>query len=47
MVDGLSPIYGHMNAYAIFFLGAGLIGIPAILLFVWLDVRQRRALATG
>jgi PAT family beta-lactamase induction signal transducer AmpG len=32
-----------MGAYAIFFVGAGAIGIPAILLFVLLDKRQRAA----
>ncbi len=47
VVEGLSAGHGLMNAYAIFFLGAGLIGIPAILLFVWLDHRQRTGLQTG
>ena len=42
-VQGLAASYGLMNAYAIFFVGAGLIGLPAIFLFVLLDRRQRAA----
>lgn len=42
-VQGLASSYGLMNAYAIFFVGAGLIGLPAIFLFVLLDRRQRAA----
>jgi PAT family beta-lactamase induction signal transducer AmpG len=42
-VQGLAATYGLMNAYAIFFVGAGLIGIPAIILFFMLDSRQRGA----
>jgi len=41
IVESLSSTFGLMHAYAIFFLGAGLIGIPAILLFVWLAARHR------
>jgi PAT family beta-lactamase induction signal transducer AmpG len=41
IVDALSAHVGLMEAYAIFFLGAGLIGIPAIVLFLLLDSRQR------
>lgn len=44
-VESLSAAHGLMGAYAIFFAGAGLIGIPAILLFVLLDSRQRAAAA--
>ncbi|MBU6296811.1 MAG: MFS transporter [Alphaproteobacteria bacterium] len=40
-VQSLAADYGLMNAYAIFFVGAGLIGIPAILLFLWLSTRRR------
>ena len=47
IVEGLSASHGLMTAYAIFFIGAGLIGIPAILLFVLLDSRQRAAAQTG
>jgi PAT family beta-lactamase induction signal transducer AmpG len=45
-VQGLAAGHGLMNAYAIFFIGAGLIGIPAILLFMLLERRQR-ALSAG
>lgn len=42
-VESLAAAHGLMGAYAIFFAGAGLIGIPAILLFALLDSRQRGA----
>ncbi len=42
-VQSLSTIVGPMNAYALFFVGAGLIGIPAIVLFVILGAQYRRA----
>ncbi len=45
VVEGLSATHGLMGAYAIFFVGAGAIGIPAILLFMLLDSRQRAAVA--
>lgn len=41
-VQSLAADHGLMNAYAIFFVGAGLIGIPAILLFLWLASHHRR-----
>ncbi len=41
IVEWLGATYGLMNAYAIFFIGAGLIGIPAILAFALLASRQR------
>jgi PAT family beta-lactamase induction signal transducer AmpG len=41
VVDALSVHTGHMQAYAIFFIGAGLIGIPALVLFGILSVRQQ------
>jgi PAT family beta-lactamase induction signal transducer AmpG len=44
IVDGLAASHGHLEAYAIFFVGAGLVGIPAILLFAWIDARARRGL---
>jgi len=34
VVEGLSAHVGLMNAYALFFLGCGAIGIPALILFV-------------
>ncbi len=46
-VQTLATDYGLMNAYAIFFVGAGLIGIPAILLFLWLSTRHRFVRAPG
>ena len=44
VVDGLQA-HGHtlMESYAIFFVGAGAIGIPAILLCLWLAAIQSRA----
>ena len=41
-VDALKHDHGLMAAYALFFLGSGAIGIPALLLFWVLDRRQRR-----
>lgn len=41
VVENLSASFGLMHAYAIFFVGAGLIGVPAIFLFLLLDSRQR------
>jgi MFS transporter, PAT family, beta-lactamase induction signal transducer AmpG len=43
IVESLSATHGLMDAYAIFFVGAGAIGIPAILLFLLLEARQRPA----
>ncbi|HVZ67979.1 MAG TPA: hypothetical protein VG891_00850 [Rhizomicrobium sp.] len=42
IVDGLAQTYGDLGAYAIFFVGAGIVGIPAILLFAWIGNRQQR-----
>ncbi len=43
IVEGLQHS-GHtlMESYALFFLGAGLIGVPSILLAVWLAAMQKR-----
>ncbi|HXM00915.1 MAG TPA: hypothetical protein VN932_13380 [Rhizomicrobium sp.] len=41
IVETLTASHGLMGAYAMFFIGAGLIGIPAILLFILLGARQR------
>jgi PAT family beta-lactamase induction signal transducer AmpG len=41
VVDGLNAHVGLMDAYAVFFAGAGLIGLPAIVLFLLLDSKQR------
>ncbi|MDQ0466989.1 PAT family beta-lactamase induction signal transducer AmpG [Caulobacter ginsengisoli] len=34
VVEGLTPAHGLMPAYAIFFIGAGLVGVPALILFL-------------
>jgi PAT family beta-lactamase induction signal transducer AmpG len=44
IVDGLAPTHGQLGAYAIFFVGAGIVGIPAILLFAWIGWRRRQSL---
>ena len=41
MVESLSSHFGLMPAYALFFLGCGLLGIPALLLFWLLTGRQK------
>jgi PAT family beta-lactamase induction signal transducer AmpG len=41
IVEQLSAVYGLMPAYAIFFICCGIAGIPAIVLFVILDAKQR------
>jgi PAT family beta-lactamase induction signal transducer AmpG len=43
VVDGLQ-VHGHtlMEAYAIFFVGAGAIGLPAVLLCLWLAAVRKR-----
>jgi hypothetical protein len=35
-VDGLAKSHALLDAYAIFFIGTALIGIPALLLCFWL-----------
>jgi PAT family beta-lactamase induction signal transducer AmpG len=40
VVEGLTPHFGLMNAYAVFFIGCGALGIPALVLFGVLE-RQR------
>jgi PAT family beta-lactamase induction signal transducer AmpG len=47
VVEGLSSHVGLMNAYTLFFLGCGAIGIPALLLFWTLARLQRRNPAGG
>jgi MFS transporter, PAT family, beta-lactamase induction signal transducer AmpG len=41
VVDSLTGPFGQMHAYAVFFVGTGLIGLPAIFLFLWLGALQR------
>jgi len=43
-VEAMAPHYGLMNAYAAFFVGCGLIGVPALILFALLT--RRRTLGT-
>ena len=42
-VESLSAHLGLMNAYAVFFIGCGLLGIPALMLFAALGNRQRQS----
>jgi len=42
MVDGMTPHLGRMTAYAVFFGGAGAIGIPSLVLFAWLWRKNQR-----
>lgn len=42
-VESMTPHVGLMNAYALFFLGCGLIGLPALLLFAFLARRPPRS----
>jgi PAT family beta-lactamase induction signal transducer AmpG len=39
-VEAMSSHFGLMNAYALFFIGCGVIGVPALLLFAFLGSRQ-------
>jgi PAT family beta-lactamase induction signal transducer AmpG len=41
-VESLATHIGLLRAYQIFFVGAGAIGVPAIVLFMLLSARQRR-----
>jgi len=41
-VEAMAAQYGLMNAYAGFFVGCGLIGVPALILFILLDRRLAR-----
>src|SRR5262249_35861606 len=42
IVESLSANYGLVHAYGIFFIGCGLIGVPAVLLFAALGFRHKR-----
>jgi PAT family beta-lactamase induction signal transducer AmpG len=46
-VESLTASHGLMGAYAIFFVGAGLIGLPAVLLFALLAARHRAMRRAG
>jgi PAT family beta-lactamase induction signal transducer AmpG len=41
-VESLSVSYGLIHAYGIFFMGAGLIGVPAVILFAVLGWSQKQ-----
>ena len=43
IVESLTPHFGLMNAYALFFIGCGVIGVPSLLLFVFLEHRKPAA----
>jgi len=45
IVQNLSAHVGLMNAYGLFFIAAGLIGLPALFLFLVLGAKHRRAAA--
>ena len=50
VVEGLEPGRSLLEAYALFFVGAGLLGIPSVILCVWLasgEAGRRRRLAQG
>jgi PAT family beta-lactamase induction signal transducer AmpG len=40
IVEGLTPHFGLMNAYALFFIGCGMIGVPSLALFAFLGGKQ-------
>jgi len=40
VVDAMTPHFGLMNAYALFFIGCGLIGVPSLVLFAILERRR-------
>jgi MFS family permease len=44
-VDGLAKTHGLIDAYALFFIGTALVGIPALLLCLWLVRHTRRTAA--
>lgn len=46
-VETMTPHVGLMNAYALFFIGCGLIGVPALLLFAFLARRSGRGTGLG
>jgi PAT family beta-lactamase induction signal transducer AmpG len=40
IVEGLTPHFGLMNAYALFFVASGVIGVPSLALFAFLGRKQ-------
>jgi MFS transporter, PAT family, beta-lactamase induction signal transducer AmpG len=45
-VESLSTSHGLIHAYGIFFIGCGLIGVPAIILFAALELWHKRSRLT-
>lgn len=45
VVEGLTPTHGLMPSYALFFVGAGLVGVPALILFLLLARAHARMTA--
>lgn len=45
VVEGLTPTHGLMPSYALFFVGAGLVGVPALILFLVLARAHARMVA--
>jgi PAT family beta-lactamase induction signal transducer AmpG len=43
VVEGLTPHFGLMTAYALFFVGCGVIGVPSLALFALLERRKAAA----
>jgi MFS transporter, PAT family, beta-lactamase induction signal transducer AmpG len=40
-VETMTPHVGLMSAYALFFIGCGIIGVPSLILFAFLSVKSR------
>ena len=47
IVETLTPAAGLMGAYALLFIGCGLLGIPSLLLFWLLEQRRKAAITPG
>ena len=43
VVESLTAHFGLMNAYALFFIGCGAIGVPALVMFGLLERQHRKA----
>ncbi len=47
IIEGAAPHVGRMEAYALFFVGCGALGIPALLLFGVLEQKRRKSAITA
>lgn len=47
IIEGAAPHVGRMEAYAVFFIGCGALGIPALLLFGVLEQKRRKTAITA